>query len=171
MKKGILALALLLTASSAWAERDNDNLVSAKLQPRNEVPAVSSPASGRFKAVIDDAAQTIDYEFTFDGLQANILQSHIHFAQPNVNGAIVVWICGTTANPGPAGTQPCPQSGTITGTIRPANILTVTTQGIATGEFTELVDAIRGGLTYVNIHTVQSPGGELRGQLKTRDRD
>ena len=51
------------------------------------------------------------------GLQANVTQSHIHFAQRNVNGGIVVWLCGTATNPGPAGTQTCPQSGTITGTI------------------------------------------------------
>ena len=170
MKKGILAVALLFAATTASAsEDDRGNKVSAKVEPRNEVPAVSSPASGRFRATIDDAAQTIDYEFTFDGLQANILQSHIHFAQPNVNGAIVVWLCGTATNPGPAGTQPCVQSGTISGTITPANILTVTTQGIATGEFAELVAAIRAGLTYVNVHTVQSPGGEMRGQLRVRD--
>lgn len=109
-------------------------------------------------------------ELTFEGLQANIVQAHIHFAQPNVNGAILVWLCGTAATPNaPAGTQTCPQSGTITGTIAPANILNATTQGIATGEFAELAAAIRAGLTYVNIHTVQSPGGELRGQLKAKD--
>lgn len=170
MKKGVLALALLLAAGNSWAENDDANKVSARLEPRNEVPAVSSPASGRLRATIDEAAETIDYELTFEGLQANIVQSHIHFAQPNVNGGIVVWLCGTAATPAaPAGTQTCPQSGTITGTIRPANIITVTTQGIATGEFAELVKAIRSGLTYVNIHTVQSPGGELRGQLKVKD--
>ena len=170
MKKSMLALALLLVAAgTSWAGEDDRNKVTARVEPRNEVPAVSSPASGRFTATIDDAAQTIDYEFTFQNLQANILQSHIHFAQPNVNGAIVVWLCGTSTLPGPAGTQTCPQSGTITGTIRQANILTVATQGIATGEFDELVAAIRAGLTYVNIHTAQSPGSEMRGQLKVKD--
>lgn len=172
MKSGALALAVLLMASASWAADDGDKpatKVSARVEPRNEVPAVSSPARGFFKATIDDSSQAIDYEFTFGGLQANVLQSHIHFAQPNVNGAIVVWLCGTATNPGPAGTQVCPQNGTISGTITPQNILTVTTQGIATGEFDELVAAIRAGLTYVNIHTAQSPGGEMRGQIRPRD--
>ena len=73
MKKSMLALALLLVAAgTSWAGEDDRNKVTARVEPRNEVPAVSSPASGRFTATIDDAAQTIDYEFTFQGLQANI---------------------------------------------------------------------------------------------------
>ncbi len=172
LKTCVFALAILLTAGYGWAADDDDDLatrVSARLESRNEVPAVSSPGRGSFRATIDDLAQTVDYTMTFDGLQANVLMSHIHFAQPNVNGAIMVWLCGTATNPGPAGTQVCPQSGTITGTIRGANILTITTQGIATGEFGEFVAALRAGLAYANIHTVQSPGGEIRGQIKRRD--
>lgn len=171
MKTGVLAFALLLAATThpaTAAASEDDNRVTARLAPRNEVPAVSSPAArGVFRAKIDRDA--IDYELTFEGLQANIIMSHLHFAQRDVNGAIVVWLCGTATNPGPAGTQVCPQSGTISGTIVPANIQTVTSQGIATGEFDELVAAIRSGLVYVNVHTVQSPGGEIRGQLKADD--
>jgi hypothetical protein len=140
--------------------------VSAHLEPNHEVPAVSSPAEGRFSAEIDTNAGEITYELTFSGLQANVTQSHIHFAQPNVNGGIMVWLCGTATNPGPAGTQTCPQSGTITGTIHAADIQTLTTQGIATGEFDELVAALRGELAYANVHTAQSPGGEIRGQIR-----
>jgi hypothetical protein len=140
--------------------------VSATLHPSNEVPSVSSPAEGHFSAEIDTVNDEITYEMTFSGLQAPVTQSHIHFAQRNVNGAIVVWLCGTATNPGPAGTQTCPQSGTISGVIHGSDIQTVPSQGIATGEFDELVNAIRNGLAYANIHTMQSPGGEMRGQLQ-----
>jgi hypothetical protein len=78
----------------------------------------------------------------------------------------MVWLCGTTAQPGPAGTQTCPQRGTITGSILPSDIQTLGAQGIATGEFNELIAALRDGLAYVNVHTVQSPGGEIRGQIQ-----
>jgi hypothetical protein len=39
-------------------------------------------------------------------------------------------------------------------------------QGIAPGEFEELLAAIRAGVAYANVHTSTFPGGELRGQLR-----
>ncbi len=173
----VAVVAIALGGSAAQAQDFSQNSsqgnrtvrLSADLVPSREVPAVSSPAAGKFTAEIDTAAGEITYELTFSGLQANVTQSHIHFAQPNVNGAIVVWLCGTATNPGPAGTQTCPQSGTITGTIHGTDIQTVPSQGIATGEFDELVAAIRNGLAYANVHTAQSPGGEIRGQIRDRD--
>lgn len=170
MKYSALALALVLAAAPAWAkDGEKENRLAARVTGASEVPAVSTPGRGVFRATIDETARVVDYSFSFEGLQANVLQAHIHFAQKNVNGGIMVWLCGSATNPGPAGTQLCPQSGTITGTILPSNILTITTQGMATGEFEELVAALRGGLAYVNVHTVQSPGGEIRGQIKPRD--
>ena len=38
-------------------------------------------------------------------------------------------------------------------------------QGITPEEFEELLDAIRGGVAYVNVHTDNFPTGEIRGQL------
>ena len=156
-----VAIALAATHVNAAGPK-----VFADLEPGNELPAVSSPASGHFSATINEDTESIDWELSFSGLQASITQSHIHFAQPFANGAIVVWLCGTATNSGPAGTQVCPQSGTISGVIVPGNIQTVNAQGIATGEFDELVAAIRSGLAYANVHTSQSTGGEIRGQIR-----
>ena len=47
--------------------------------------------------------------------------------------------------------------------IGPAN------QGIAAGEFDELVRAIRAGVTYANVHSEKFPGGEIRGQIEGGD--
>lgn len=170
-----LSITMSLVAVNGWAA-DSDSKsprVSTQLRSEHEIPAVSSPARGTFKASIDAQGTSINYELTFDGLQALITMAHIHMAQPFANGAIVVWLCGTpgTNTMGPTGTQTCPESGTVTGTILPEHIQTVPAQGIATGEFEELVAAIRRGLTYVNVHTVQSPAGEIRGQLGRRGHD
>lgn len=139
-------------AAGAWAvhAQGRASRVSATLEPAQEVPAVSSPqAGGSFAAVIDDAGEAIDYQLTFSGLQANVRMSHIHMAQPAVNGAIIVWLCGTTDFPGPAGTQRCPQAGTVTGTIEASDLQLVPSQGIEPGDFQELVEGLRNGLTYV----------------------
>lgn len=172
MVAATLAVSGLVARAQDQDRRSDDRFGSrqqhfaASLRPEHEVPAVSSPAEGEFRATLDAAGGALDYELTFSGLQANIVQSHIHIAQPNVNGGIMVWLCGTAAAPGPAGTQTCPQSGTITGTITAANVIAVTPQGIAPGEFDEFLAALRNGLAYANIHSVQSPGGEIRGQVR-----
>jgi hypothetical protein len=145
--------------------RGRGDRVQANLQSENEVPAVSSVARGKFSAETDD--DNVEWEMTFEGLQAPITQSHIHFAQENVNGGIMVWLCGTTALPGPAGTQVCPQSGTISGTITSAEVVGPGgAQQLGAGEFAEFVAALKKELAYANIHTSTSGGGEIRGQIK-----
>src|SRR5688572_28990605 len=70
------------------------NRAFAELKPTEEVPALSSPARGRFKATIDPENQTISYELSYEGLQAPALQAHIHIGQRRVNGGISVFLCG-----------------------------------------------------------------------------
>ena len=38
-------------------------------------------------------------------------------------------------------------------------------QKIAAGEIGELIAAMKAGATYANVHTMEFPGGEIRGQL------
>ena len=105
--------------------------------------AVSTGASGRFKATIDDRMDMIRYEISYSGLEAPVTQAHIHFGQRHTVGGIVVWLCqteGTPAPPAVAGLTPtCPASGTVSGTITPAQVLTATGQGLDAGQFDELV--------------------------------
>lgn len=55
------------------------------------------------------------------------------------------------------------------GTIEAADVIGPTEQGIAAGEFLELVDAIEHSAVYANVHTSKYPGGEIRGQLREDD--
>jgi len=59
----------------------------------------------------------------------------------------------------------------VEGTITAANVIGPTGQGIAAGEFAELVRAIRGGVTYANVHSTKFPTGEIREQIKADDDD
>jgi len=170
MKRLSIVTAALLawgTSTTALAEH-----LHAKLIGYQEVPSVSTAGSGEFTAQISQDDKFIDYEMTFGGLQAPITQSHIHVAQRSVNGSIVIWLCGTASNPGPAGTQTCPQSGTITGTITAANVVAGATasQQLTAGDLDAVIAAMRAGTAYANVHTNLSPGGEIRGQIRASSR-
>lgn len=174
----VLAVSAIVSGLSAQGH-SHGRRASAELAPGQEVPIVVSPAaSGLLSAVIDDDARTIEYRLTFSGLQALVTQSHIHIAQPSVNGGIVVWLCQTPSATDPVNpnTQQCPvNGGTITGTIVPSDVRAVAAQGIAAAlsaneKFDRVVAAIRSGYAYANVHTVQSPGGEIRGQIEITGR-
>ncbi|MGQ0430573.1 MAG: CHRD domain-containing protein [Gammaproteobacteria bacterium] len=156
-----------LLALPAAADGNHGLTVSTRLVSYQEVPSVSSPARGRFRASIDEKAGTISYELSFSGLTGDIRQAHIHFGQRSVNGGVSVFPCQTATNPDPTGLAPqCPQSGTVTGLLQAANTIGPAGQGIAAGEFAELLAAIRAGVAYVNVHSSTFPGGEVRGQLR-----
>jgi hypothetical protein len=158
----------MIAASPAVADRDNR--IRIKLHGYEEVPSVSTDASGKFEATISRDHQLIEYELSYGGLQGTVTQAHIHFAQRAVNGGIVIWLCQTPGTPAPeavrALTPDCPPSGTVTGFIAAASVLATTApQQIAAGELDEVIAAMRAGVAYVNVHTSVSPGGEIRGQI------
>ena len=160
LASGITALLVAAGAAVAGADRDGGN-VRAKLKGFEEVPSVSTVASGKFKAKIDRSEQRIDYKLSFEGLEANALFAHIHLGQRAANGGVSVFLCGGGDKP------PCPATaGTVEGTIDPADVIGPENQGIAPGEFDELVRAIRAGVTYANVHSSKFPGGEIRGQIR-----
>jgi hypothetical protein len=151
-------------------------VVRAKLTGFQEVPSVASVARGEFLAIINDHEQSIKYKLTYEGLQGNVTQAHIHFAQRHVNGGIVLWFCGTETNPGPMGTPMCtPGSGEFTGTFVAADVQGLSganaPQQVAAGEIAKVIAALRAGAAYANVHTNLSPGGEIRGQIKKDDKD
>jgi hypothetical protein len=159
------ALVIFAVAVTVLAVAEGIRRVRGSLTGYEEVPAVSTVASGDFKATIDDRAERIDWELTYRDLEGDVLQSHIHFGQPGVNGGISAFLCTNLGN-GPAGTQACPPPPvTISGTIVPSDVVGPTGQGIAPGEFDELVKAIRAGSTYANVHSTKWTGGEVRSQL------
>jgi CHRD domain len=143
---------------------------SETLTGYEEVPALSTPGVGEFRAAVSRSGDEIRYRLTFSDLESNATQAHIHFENETNNGAIVVFLCTNLGN-GPAGTQACPAGGgTIRGTITAADVTAgAADQGIAAGEFDEFLDAIRAGATYVNVHSVNRPGGEIRAQLEGDD--
>jgi hypothetical protein len=156
-----------LALSPAAEGNGGSKVIRAQLSGFQETPlALSSAGSGSFRARIDKATQTISYQLSYDGLEGTVTQAHIHLGSPSQTGGVSVFLCSNLGN-GPVGTQACPPApATITGTIQAANVIGPAGQGIAAGEFAELLAAIRADSTYVNVHSTLYPGGEIRSQLE-----
>ena len=102
----LILCAAALSAAAAWGA---EMTVNARLKGFQEVPSVSTQATGRFSAKLDERGGTITYELSYDGLEGEVRQSHIHVGQRHVNGGISVFLCQTALNPDPTGLAPqCP---------------------------------------------------------------
>ncbi len=164
-----LAVALLVAVGVAVAGGggSGDKNFKADLIGYEEVPSVSTPGFGSFDARLNKAGTEVEYTLTYSNLDATPTQSHIHFGQFSVNGGISVFFCSNLGN-GPVGTQACPatRSGTISGRFDADDVIGPAGQGIGPREFSELIAAMRSGVSYANLHTEKFGGGEIRGQIK-----
>ena len=190
MKFRVLMLAALLGSLATSAV--SQNVLTAKLLGRNETPSVVSTGVGQAKITISDDEHSITYTLTYSGLQGatdfvsnppgtpgTVLFAHIHVGQRNVAGGVVVFFCGGGNTPATQVKCPGPTSGTVSGTWTAADLRSsALSQGIdpsdPNGEnaFARFIHAIRTGISYANVHTSRSPGGEIRGQfVPVRDDD
>lgn len=165
-----VGVVVLAVGSYAWHDEQEDRggLFSARLHGYQEVPANSTTGHGTFAARLDElnSMTVIEYRLTYANLEgAGPLAAHIHLGQRTANGGVSAFLCGGGDKPA------CPPApATVEGIIDPADVIGPTAQGIAAGEFDELVRAMRAGVTYANVHTTKHPGGEIRGQIALHDR-
>lgn len=131
----LIAAFLLMFSASANAE-----IFFAYLSSAQEVPTNASTGTGYARVVLNESAMTVTWTVVFTGLSSNQSASHIHApAAVGVNSPVII-------NFPPVGGT----SGTLTG----SGAITATQIG-----------QLRAGQGYVNIHTANFPGGEIRGQL------
>jgi hypothetical protein len=129
----------------------------ATLSAANEPGSVTSSGTGTADYTVDGG--TVSYTVTFSGLTANANNAHIHVGPAGVNGGVTV----------PFTSQiPHATSGTFSGTFTAANVLTASIPdggiGVDAGDYNGLLQLMRAGETYTNIHTAAYTGGEIRGQ-------
>lgn len=113
---------------------------TANLQGAQEVPVSVTSATGYARVTLNEAAGTITWTVVFNGLSSAQTASHIH--GPAAIGVNI----GVAINFGSVGGT----SGTISGT-----------SAITPTQITQL----KSHLMYVNVHSTNFPGGEIRGQL------
>lgn len=125
---------------------------SAVLTPDAEVPPADcgdNACAGDATVTISDDGSSIDYEVSYENLTGAVTGSHIHFGGADVAGPVMI--------PFEHGDSP------FSGTFNEADYAAA--DGIP-DTWEGALDAIREGNAYVNVHTEQNPGGEIRGQLE-----
>jgi len=175
----VLAVVALLGLTVVTTSADEGNVSArAKLNGFQENLPKLTDGTGTFTATISGG--TLSYKLTYSGLSSDAFMSHIHFAQPGVNGGIFIWLCGSTIAPGPAGTPTCPaKGGTVSGKVMAGDVQALDTldkpgnpptdQNVHAGDFAGAIRILESGDAYVNVHTLHFKGGEIRGQVKTNN--
>ena len=131
----ILAGCSVLMAGPAFAATETFH---ATLTAGAEVPPTKSTGSGDATVSLDTATHEITYDVKFSGFSSDATAAHIHGpAEAGKNAGVLV----------PLGSAP---KSPIHGTAK----LTA-----------EQEQALTSGMTYVNIHSKNNPGGAIRGQL------
>ena len=148
----------------------------AHLGGDNEVPANPSKGQGQAIFKLSEDGTTVSYRLISSNIE-NIVQAHIHVVTAvgdptTLNGPISVFLYGLVA---PGGGR---HDGVLaTGEFTAANLTNTGSTGVST--LAQLVAAMDGGKTYVNVHTSKDaitgstgvpgdiPGGEIRGQIAT----
>lgn len=116
---------------------ETDYRFSAQLTGDQEVPAVATNGKGLFVANLSHSGKLVNFHMVFEGLSSDVTGAHIHQAPAGTNGGVIFALGGFLFG------------NIITGSWDP----------------TGFEEALRAGELYVNIHTVNNPGGEIRGQL------
>ena len=166
----LAGLLVVGTVGAPVSADDNDRTLKVTLKGFEEPPSVSSTGRGSFRATISEDGTALSYTISYEDLEGDVQQSHIHLGQRGVNGGIAVFLCSNLGN-GPEGTPLCPgpRAGTVSRTVTGADIVGPSGQGLTTGEFAELLRAIDKNVTYANVHSSKHTGGEIRGQIERED--
>jgi hypothetical protein len=139
----------------------------ADLNGPSESPTNTSPGIGIAVVDFDIGAHTMKVHVTFSGLEAGTTASHIHgpTASPGTGTAGVATTTPTFTG-FPLGVTSGTYDNTFDMTLASSyNPAFVTAWGGIAGAEGELAASLAAGTAYLNIHTTQFPGGEIRGFL------
>jgi len=156
-----VAVLAALLGSAAAARAQGANVFVAHLWGREQVPAVATRALG--VATFEVAADGNSIRYRLEVSRAvNVQMAHIHVAPPGQNGPVVVWLY-------PSAPPPQLRPGRFDGELASGVITAASLVGpLARQPLSALLERVRVGEAYVNVHTLAYPGGEIRGQILPR---
>ncbi|WP_307474806.1 CHRD domain-containing protein [Paenibacillus harenae] len=127
----------------------------ACLLGRNEVPPVRTRASGTAFFRLNAAGTELRFQLIVRNI-TRVTDAHIHLGPKGVNGPVVVTLFG----PNKFGISV--RRGIVRGVLTAADL----SGPLAGLTIADLITEFNNGNAYVNVHTVQNPNGEIRGQIK-----
>ncbi|MCC5907468.1 MAG: CHRD domain-containing protein [Balneolaceae bacterium] len=136
----------------------NNRNFRANLNGDNEVPPADTRARGQATFQLSKDGTAIHYKLIVANIE-NVTMAHIHVGVAGVNGPVVAWLY-------PSAPPPALIPGRTNGILAEGEITASNLVGQLAGEPLEaLLELMRSGGVYVNVHTSQFPGGEVRGQI------
>jgi hypothetical protein len=153
-----LFVLLLLFALAGTVLAEGNRNFRTHLTGAEEVPAVETQAQGQAIFQLSKDGTELHYKLIVANIE-NVSMAHIHLGPAGVNGPVVVWLY-------PAAPPPLPIEGRFSGVLAEGTITEANLVGLLAGApLSTLIEEMRAGNTYVNVHTAQYPGGEVRGQI------
>lgn len=134
---------------------------SATLSGSNEVPAVKTDAGGEAAFNVPSGKQELHYELTVHDVKG-VTMAHLHMAPAGENGPIVVWLYPSPTEKKEKLIEGVTDGKLVEGTVTAADFV----GPLKGAPFGDLIDKIKQGDIYVNVHTTQNPDGELRGKIQ-----
>lgn len=165
----LLAAAVVLSVLSgtlvACEDDDDDEDFEANLTSAAEVttnPLVGNPtATGVANIVLEDRVLTVTVTVAGQ-LTSNVTMAHIHGpASTTANAGVILDFVPSMSSVISAGTR----TGQIVQASFDLDALTVSSTGVLRVQPDELINFLNTGQAYVNVHTQNNPGGEIRGQI------
>lgn len=147
-----IVLAAFLSVSVGFAA---DTSYKVKLTGKDEVPSVKTDAKGDFKLKLNKEGTELSYKLEVKDIQ-NATAAHIHRGMKGKSGPPVANLFS-----GPK------KEGKFSGVLSEGIIKSENLSGELIGKsLADLVQLIKSGDAYVNVHTDANPNGEIRGQIK-----
>jgi hypothetical protein len=148
-------MACLAVAAGCNDATEDVTLFQADLSGANEVPPRGTAAQGAAGLQVDGT--TVHYSIEVHAISA-VTGAHIHSGAAGVNGPIRI-----SLYPGPGVNFSTTPTGNVDGVLIQGSFSSSQVVGIT---YDQLLSELRAGTAYVNVHTSQFPGGEVRGQTR-----
>jgi hypothetical protein len=156
----LLSVFLLALISVAMTQASGPVNFRAHLDVAQEVPEPDVEGNPRGQAIfqLSRDGSELHYKLIVANIE-NVIMAHIHLGPVGETGPVVVWLY-------PDGPPPQEIPGRFDGVLAEGTITSENLVGpLAGATLADLIDEIQAGNAYVNVHTVQNPPGEIRGQI------